>query len=198
MERPQKILVTMLELSAGSTKSLKYEDIVVGAFERFPDEFALRGYPQYPDSSDIHKPLYGPLKRQGLVRSGNKTFALTARGVEEARKLSPKSAGGGTGDRLTRDMQVEIDRMVSCEAYHLYVRGSRGRVLDTDFYAFLGCSVRTGRNDFLGRIQVCGEAIEKGQQLGKPSPEEAQQLAGLWAFLREKFAAEIKRREGSR
>ena len=51
----------MYELAGGTTKSLKYEDIVVKAFERFPDEFALRGYPQFPDASDIHKPLYGLL-----------------------------------------------------------------------------------------------------------------------------------------
>src|SRR2546426_10151529 len=86
-ERPQKILVAMLKLSGSTTKSLKYEDIVVKAFELFPDEFALRGYPKFPDSSDIHKPLYGVLKRGGMVRAANKTFRLTQRGVETARRL---------------------------------------------------------------------------------------------------------------
>jgi len=74
-ERPEKILVAMSRLANGSTKPLKYEDIVVQAFEMFPKDFALRGYPNYPDSSDIHKPLYGILKRRGLVRAAHKTFA---------------------------------------------------------------------------------------------------------------------------
>ena len=52
----------MYRLAHGHTSALKYEDIVVKAFELYPEEFALRGYSQYPDSSDIHKPLYGPLK----------------------------------------------------------------------------------------------------------------------------------------
>src|SRR5207244_261613 len=94
-ERPEKILVAMYELSHGKPAFLKYEDIVVKAFEMFPDEFALRGYKQYPDSSDIHKPLYGPLKRGGFIKSANKTFALTQRGVDEARKLV-----GVAGDKL--------------------------------------------------------------------------------------------------
>src|ERR1043166_4572614 len=76
-ERPEKILVAMHRLSSGTTKMLKYEDIVVEAFKVFPDEFALRGYSQYPDSSDVHKPLYGILKRNGLVRAAHKTFGLT-------------------------------------------------------------------------------------------------------------------------
>src|SRR5690242_8659451 len=91
-ERPQKILVAMFKLSKGKTIPLKYEDIVVKAFEMFPDEFALRGYPKYPYSSDIHKPLYGPLKRQGFIRSANKTFSLTSRGAEVAQRLI-ESAG---------------------------------------------------------------------------------------------------------
>lgn len=198
MERPQKILLTMLELSDATTKPLKYEDIVVGAFKRFPDEFALRGYPEYPDSSDIHKPLYGPLKRAGLVRSGNKTFALTPRGVEEAKSLSTRKVVVGKGDRLTRDMQIEIDRMLASAAFALAAQGKPHRILDTDFYAFLGCSVRTGRNDFLGRLQVCVEAIEKAQQLGKPTPELARELSDLWKQMHETFAGLIKRREASR
>ena len=45
-ERPEKILVAMYRLAHGRTSPLKYEDIVVKAFELFPEEFALRGYSQ--------------------------------------------------------------------------------------------------------------------------------------------------------
>ena len=61
-ERPEKILVAMHRLAEGGTEFLRYEDIVVKAFEMFPDEFALRGHSRFSDSSDIHKPLYGILK----------------------------------------------------------------------------------------------------------------------------------------
>src|SRR5690242_7249731 len=95
-DRPEKILIAMYELASNGAGFLKYEDIVVRAFEMFPEEFALRGYPQYPDSSDIHKPLYGALKKNGWVRSSNKAFGLTPLGIERAERLAK---GGDTGDK---------------------------------------------------------------------------------------------------
>lgn len=65
--RPEKILVAMYQLSNGTNQPLEYEDIVVKSWELFPDEFGLRKYVhKYPDSSDQHKPLYGPLKTKDL------------------------------------------------------------------------------------------------------------------------------------
>src|SRR5262249_39823895 len=155
-ERPEKIVVAMFKLSGGKTTALKYEDIVVEAFKLFPDEFALRGYPEYPDSSDIHKPLYGVLKRGGLVRSANKTFSLTQRGIEVGRRMAEASSRAPTAprraDRMTRDVELEVERMAGSAALRLHVEENDARILDTDFYAFLGCTVRTPRNEFLGRL----------------------------------------------
>src|SRR5438874_11944341 len=111
-ERPEKILLAMYDLASKGSGFQKYEDIVVKAFEMFPDEFALRGYPKYPDSSDIHKPLYGPLKRKALIRSANKMFGLTTRGAEVAKRLV-EAAGASLeevisdGSRIARDQQAE-------------------------------------------------------------------------------------------
>ena len=153
-ERPKMILVAMFKLSSGQPKPLKYEDIVVKAFEMFPKEFALRGYPNFPDSSDIHKPLYGPLKRQGLIRSANKMFALTPRGVEIAKQLIELAGASleevmSDGRRITRTQQAEVERMLTSEAHKLFANAESGRILDTDFYRFIGCTVRTPRNEFL-------------------------------------------------
>src|SRR5437763_13408057 len=113
-ERPEKILVAMYSLTDGKTQMLRYEDIVVKAFELFPDEFALRGYPNFPDASDIHKPLYGPLRRAGLIRRANKTFALTPKGMELGNRLSNALQQKGIphveGERMTRDKEAEIQR----------------------------------------------------------------------------------------
>lgn len=201
-ERPEKILVAMHELAEGGTGFLKYEDIVVKAFEMFPDEFALRGYPQFPDSSDIHKPLYGVLKRQGLIRSANKTFALTALGTERATRLmahagkaiqQPRSA-----DRLTRAEDAEIERVLKSAAMMLFLDGKRDRVLDTDFYAFLGCTVRTPRNDFIGRLNATTNAIKHAKKLSKPDPKAAKAMTELLDYLGERFSADINGKVGSR
>lgn len=194
-ERPEKILIAMYELSEGTTATLKYEDIVVAAFKRFPSEFALRGHPEYPDSSDIHKPLYGPLKRQGFVRAANKTFALTERGVEFAAKLAGRgSSGGGSPDRIDRTNKLELDRMFQSDALRFFLDGRPNKILDTDFYQFAGCTVRTPRNDFIARLKATSAVISLATKLKYPDVQTAKALAEVWKLLQEKFADMITRR----
>lgn len=154
--KPQKILSVMFDLSKGESKPLQYEEIVVAAFHRYPEDFQLRGYPQYPDSSDIHKPLYS-MKRDGLVRSANKSFMLTPRGLDVARNLvgAPDTAR----DRLTKPEENEINRILKSQAFQLFQEGQSSRILDTDFYEYLGVSVRTPKGDFLGRVTTVEQAV---------------------------------------
>src|SRR2546426_12234969 len=114
LSKPQKILTVMFDLCEGEPKALQYEDIVVSAFKQYPEDFQLRGYPQYPDSSDIHKPLYD-MKRQGLVRSANKRFELTERGLEVAMQMV-HSPNHGNKDRFTKQEEGEINRVVNSAA----------------------------------------------------------------------------------
>src|SRR5690242_5192379 len=86
LTKPQKILAVVFDLCKGEAVAVQYEDIVVAAYKKYPEDFQLRGYPEYPDSSDIHKPLY-EMKRLGLVRAANKRFQLTSQGLEAAREL---------------------------------------------------------------------------------------------------------------
>jgi hypothetical protein len=183
----------MRELSGGMLRPIKYEDIVVKAFELFPDEFALRGYPKYPDSSDIHKPLYGPLKRHGYIRANNKMFTLTERGLAKATELaSPASANP---DRLNRADETELRRIIDSETFRLFINGERERLLDTDFYSYLSVTVRTPRNDFVGRLAAVQEAVTKAAKLGKdPKHLKAKELHD---FLAEKFASIIERMRGT-
>lgn len=197
-ERPEKILVAMHRLANGTTKMLQYEDIVVKAFEMFPDEFALRGHPKYPDSSDVHKPLYGILKRRGLVRAAHKTFALTTKGVETAERLIAHAGmsldDARSADRMTRPVRSEVDRMLASDALAFFANDQREKILDTDFYNFLGCTVRTPPNDFLGRVNTTTDAVDAAVRFGQPSQETARRLAATWQFLQQQFKPQIDRR----
>src|SRR5439155_1747639 len=118
LSKSQKILAVMFELAGGQSKPLHYEDIVVFAFLKHPQDFQLRGYPEYPDSSDLHKPLYA-MKRDGLVRSASdKSFILTARGLEVARELT--GAAETPHDRLTKQEENEIKRISRSPALQLF------------------------------------------------------------------------------
>ena len=202
LERPHKILVAMLELSDGKPTPLKYEDIVVKAFLLFPQDFALRGHPQYPDSSDIHKPLYGPLKRAGFVRNANKTFALTELGIERAQRLQefgtkvPQKTAGN--ERLSRSSESELVRIKESAAFRLFFSNQAADILDTDFYAVLGCSVRTPNNDFISRYNSINSAVAESLKKQRPTPSEAAAITKLWDFLTGKFEENIKRRQAPR
>lgn len=194
-ERPEKILVAMHQLSGRSTDFLKYEDIVVKAFSMFPDEFALRGYPEFPDSSDVHKPLYGVLKKRGLVKAADKNFSLTQLGVEVAERLIDQAGASLEEERnprrLTRAETAELERMRKSEAYRMFMDSQSRRILDIDFFAFLGCTVRTSKNDFIGRMKSCDDAIKAAKRLAKPDSSSAESLDQLWTYLKDRFKKEI-------
>ncbi len=155
------ILLAMRDVAGGTTKLSAYEDIVVKAWELFPHEFGLRGYDQkYPDSSDLHKPLYGPLKREGFVRVQNKKFGLTEHGLAIAEELRAPGKGGATPGRLRRDQVLEIERLSKKSAVRLVAEGQASDLLDSDLYDFYGVTVRTKPADFAGRVSTVDEAID--------------------------------------
>ncbi len=193
LQRPDKIILAMNSLSDGTAKSLKYEDIVVKAFKMFPEDFALRGYPQFPDSSDIHKPLYGPLKIAGYVLTGNKQFRLTQKGLERAKELGKplEATRAQSGMRLSRDKQVEVDRILKTEAFRLFMSDQRENILDTDFYDYLGVTVRIGRNEFLGRLNTVEEAVKTAASISKDPA--TQMLQEFHAYLLGKFSGTLNK-----
>jgi len=165
LTRPQKILVTLYQLSDGTNRQVRFEDIAVGVYKNFTADFQLRGYPQYPDTGDIvHKPLYSELKKGGYVLSGNKYFSLTPKGIAYAKKLlrvsEKETVPGKTASvKLTADQQKELDRLKSSKAVELFLNGKKEEILDIDFYSYLEVTVRTGKNDFLGRLTTVEDAI---------------------------------------
>jgi len=171
LSRADKLLLVMLSLSEGKGKSLRFEDIVVRAFKEYPDDFHLRGYSEYPDSGDlVHKPLY-EFRKNGLVEANSKIFSLTLRGLSEAEKL--KSIIGGREikkeGRLSGFGEKEISRIEGLEGFQFFLKNETEKILDTDFYAYLGVTVRTQKNDFIGRLNAVGGAVDELESVSNNS-----------------------------
>lgn len=190
LSKPQRILAVMFDLCNGKPKALSYEDIVVAAFKRYPEDFQLRGYPEYPDSSDIHKPLY-EMKRAGLIRAANKTFELTPQGLETAHQLLHSETGDR--DRLTKAEEHEINRIISSAAFRLFQDGLRESILDTDFYEYLGVTVRTSKGNFLGRLRNVEQAVQA--HIDKRDDGFSKALKELHEYLMAKFEEELDARK---
>jgi hypothetical protein len=169
-ERQEKVLAAVFQASGGTTKLCPYEEIVVQAWKMFPAEFGLRGFTElYPDASDLHKPLYGPLKRLGYVRSQNKKFGLTEHGLSEARHLVRHGARANRATRVERHQHDEISRLRDKAAVGIVAAGKQDELLDTDFYDFYSVTVRTKPGDFAGRIKTVDEALEAAIASQDPS-----------------------------
>ncbi len=197
LTRSQKILVTLYELSEGTNKQIRFEDIAVNVFLNFKADFQLKGYPEYPDTGDIvHKPLYSELKKGGYVLSGNKYFSLTPKGVEYTKRLIKPAANSiedskniKTFVKLTADQQKELERIKNSTAVDLYLNGKKEEILDIDFYSYLGVTVRTNKFDFLGRLTTVEEAIKA---IKEKSDELYIKLRECHKFLMERFKENIE------
>ncbi len=163
LSRADKILMILYEMAGESRKPLRYEDIVVSVFKKYPQDFQLRGYPQYPDSGDlIHKPLYD-FRKNGLLEANNKVFTLTERGILSAKRLKNSVSGLKiiSNEKLSRYAEEEISRIEDLEGYKLFLAKEESKITDADFYNYLGASARTTRNNFLGRLKTMNEAIKE-------------------------------------
>lgn len=160
LSRAEKILLFLYEYGNGRAK-IRYEDIVVGLFKKHPHDFQLKGHPEYPDSGDlIHKPLYD-FKKKGYLNAANKVFSLTDQGVEFAKQLSLRGEGDGKESkvRFSRSTDAEVSRIKSLEGFLLFVEGNKTDFSDNDFYNYLGVTVRTQKNAFIGRLENINAAM---------------------------------------
>jgi len=195
-ERQEKIIQAIFEISGGTTRICAYEDIVMQAWKMWPEEFGLRGYVhEHPDSSDLHKPLYGPLKREGLVYGSSKKFGLTERGLAAAERLhnDPEAAPADRG-RLERAEKAEILRLADRPAVRIMPNPEE--LLDTDLYDFYGVTVRTEPPQFAGRIRTVDAAVDAAVQVKDPAIEleKVAMVVATRDVLKAKFADLISER----
>lgn len=196
LTRGQKILISLYQLSNGTNKQIRFEDIAVTTYKNFTADFQLKGYPQYPDTGDIvHKPLYSELKKGGYVLSGNKYFSLTPKGIAYAKKVlrisEQDTTKGNTSPfvKLTADQQKELDRLKTSSAVELFLNGKKNEILDIDFYSYLGVTVRTNKYDFLGRLTTVEDAIKATQE---KSDELYKKLRECHEYLLNRFKENIE------
>jgi hypothetical protein len=93
-------------------------------------------------------------------------------------------------------MEAEISRILKSQAAILFAEGDPNRILDTDFYAYLGVTVRTKANDFLGRFNTVHEAILAAAKI-EPSAQNCK-LLELHNYLNDRFNSLIPQRTENR
>ncbi len=187
MSHQEKILVLLLELSSGAKKKIRYEDIVIGLFKEFPEAFHLRGYNEYPDSDIVNKRLYD-VKKRGLITGSNRVFMLTDSGLELAERIKNEISKENIVpvNRFSRSAESELARIKSLEGFLLFSKGEENKISENDFYNYLGVTVRTPKNSFIGRMNTVENVMKelKGRQNTNPLTSKILKYHG---FLFNKF-----------
>lgn len=162
ISKRDKLLIVIYEMSSSKQSTLKYEDIFVKAFKKYPDDFHLRGYPEYPDTGDsTQRPLYS-LRKDGLIQVRSKFVTITEKGITTVKQIlkAHPHLPLKSPQRLSRDITSEIDRIKNTDVFHLFTTDKKDQIVDTDFFSYLGTTVRTERTDFRARIKTIEDIIE--------------------------------------
>jgi hypothetical protein len=199
LSKEQKVLLSLYRLWNEGRKKIRYEDIVVRVFKDYPGDFHLKGYPEFPDTGDaVHKPLYDYRKR-GMVTATNKMFSLTPHGVSEAERIKAIEKGKptieGPRHRLERDAEIEIGRVKQLEGFRLFLQGKYDEIIDSDLFEYLGVSVRSSKNDFIGRLETMKSTVSALVASGLTDPVYAG-ASQFHEFLMKRFEVEITAKTG--
>ncbi len=186
----EKLLIVIYRMSLKQKSPLKYEDVYVKAFKKYPNDFQLRGYPDYPDTELMSKKIYD-LRKNGALQVHRKFITITEKGKTVAEKLLQSGTTNSNNDALSkslsRDILNQLERIQNTDAFLLFTDDKKDQIVDTDFFAYLGTTVRTERTDFRARIKTVQDVIDNIK-----ASDEYKIIVELHTYLFEKFKDLIK------
>jgi hypothetical protein len=148
-------------------RSFSAEDLVVRAWEIFPDKFGLQGYSEkFPDSNRVLTKLMGAsgrLRKDGLIeRIGEKRYRLTPAGMHASAELTSRATGDG-GDETRRLAQISreflpiLRRLITSPAFRKFRH--REALSFSDVAALLNISARSTANQLNTRRNEADAAV---------------------------------------
>jgi len=170
----EKLLIAAYDLEARGHTPFSAEDLVVSAWQRFPDTFGLAGYRSpdghlsHPDSNRVFAEIMGskPILSRGFLKKvGTKMYQLTESGNEHACSCVGRANISSTEKAgLPRDVEKELKRLLSSKAVE---KVRENRADDVTFYdacAFWTVSPRSTAIEYNGEIANFLKIIEASRK----------------------------------
>jgi hypothetical protein len=208
LTKAEKLLVAAGKLVAQGSVEFSVEDLVVAAHRAFPGTFAMKGYPQFPDSNPVYTQVMGksaPLIVRGwLDKVGEKKYRLTPKGLDDLNGL--EGAPAVSSAKLERKRDEGAGAILTSAAFEL---AREGRDDEITFYQFcrlagLGASDKwqvvqgklTHTEHFAEEMERLGEAgqslqIRAKQRNMKFEPDDLRLVKPLFQQLQQRFKAQI-------
>lgn len=204
----EKILIAAAGLEKREIKPFSAEDLAVEAWKKYPDSFALEGYPEHPDSNRVYIEIMGnkPLRSRGWINKiGRKTYQLS-----EAGHLMVQSLGlgeitkKGSRTNLSREMKLLLGRLLTSRAIQKVKDNNLDAIIFPDACAFWDISPRSNAKTLLSRLESVEGVVSLAGKINHESSglvfshggesistDDINSLKSTHNFMLDKFAPEL-------
>jgi len=207
LSKTDKLLISAGKLASKGKTEFSSEDLVVSAFHEFPNEFSMKGYPEYPDSNYVLTQVMGKrailIVKGRLEKIGTKKYRLTQKGLDDLQNMINKSELQTIGNiKLERTFEDELAKILTSTAFKLFKENQQHEITFHQFCRFAGLTARDKWQKVSGKIQALEHVIQKAVDIGKSGkeinlyiinhneiipPDDLILLGTLFDFLQERF-----------
>lgn len=208
-----KLVLAAYHLESEGRSPFTAEDMVVAAWQKYPDTFGLAGYKtkketlMYPDSNRVFAEIMGskPVRKRGLLaKVGRKMYKLTEAGNHHAMLLLNRTDNIALKKSgLSRDILYQVERLLKSKAVCKFGAEQTNEITFFDVCGFYGISPRSSAIELEGQVAnflgiVAAAKNAAGQQTvtlehgGKGfDTRQIENLFRVHQFLQEKFKEEM-------
>lgn len=186
-----KILLAVYELEKKRKigQKITKEEMVVKVWKMFPNDFCIRGYPQYPNA-DISK-YVTKLFKENLLKGSFYNYTMTEKGKKYAKTIiSQGPIKSKEIISVPRQIESEISRIMGSKIFQLYSQGNSD-FIESDLFDFLGTSSRSfgdsNKTAFISKFNLISKEVIPFCEKNRNKEPEAEKIISLWNILIFKF-----------
>jgi len=192
LTKSEKFLIAVYSLSPKSKRDITIEDVAIFLWKKYPKEYCLRGYPQYPNA-DIQKHAT-KLFNENLMKGGVYGYKLTIKGKEYSKRILNKSEGiirkkGSVSSEERGYIKKHIERILKTKVFNYYEEDEKLNLVESDLFEFMGTNARSlntrDKKSFLTQYNIITKDIIPYCE--KSNDEYHKKIVSLWDKLLAKF-----------
>ena len=197
LSKSNKALIAIYELEQERNEmdKITVEDVAVRLWKKYPTEFSMKGYSQYPNV-DIQKYITKLLSNH-LINGGVFNYTITAKGTEYVKSLLSEKIVAKTEitNEVRRDIKIEIERILNSKAFIYYISTKKPKFVESDLFDFMGTSSRSlmthNQSIFISKYNtIVKDVIPFCQQKSK-NDRRMKMIVSLWHCLSKDFKTTI-------
>lgn len=192
ISQAKMVLLSIYRASKSLGNRIPFEDLVIQAWQDFPDYFSLRNHPEHPDSYRVYNRIYTTLiTERWLVSLRKQVYRLTERGLElaielESRKTSKDQEPISKAIKFTRDEEEFLQHAIKSRALITWKQNKKESLIDYDARTFFQFSTGTPIRERKRKMENAQDAIKKALKINLP---DAVLLNELCLYLIKRFSS---------